>query len=170
MAKKKDTEELSDEERELFRYAFFHGVIKRAPPVQKIAPKNESSVGDSDDNDLFLRAMKSGVDAALKKDKFVVDDAVERLGNKKRKLIDAVIDLHGMYAEDAVSALLHFIDRELNRGSKTILVIHGKGMGILKNAVTSIIDTHPNVSDYQIPAPKHGGRGALLVRLRRRAS
>ncbi|MBB4121065.1 Smr/MutS family protein [Martelella radicis] len=100
----------------------------------------------------------------------------------KRKLasgrisIDARIDLHGLFQDEAHALLLAFLHRSHDRGHRHILVITGKGGsigsdGALKRAVPiwfSLPDFRPLISSYETAARQHGGEGALYVRLARR--
>lgn len=100
----------------------------------------------------------------------------------KRKLasgrlaIDARIDLHGLFQDEAHALLLAFLHRAHDRGHRHILVITGKGGsigsdGALKRAVPiwfSLPDFRPLISSYETAARQHGGEGALYVRLARR--
>ncbi|AJY45193.1 Smr/MutS family protein [Martelella endophytica] len=100
----------------------------------------------------------------------------------KRKLasgrvaIDARIDLHGLFQDEAHALLLAFVRRAHERGHRHVLVITGKGAsfgsdGVLKRAVPmwfSLPDFRPLISSYETAARHHGGDGALYVRLARR--
>ena len=100
----------------------------------------------------------------------------------KRKLasgrigIDARIDLHGLFQDEAHALLLSFLRRAHERGHRHILVITGKGAslgsdGVLKRTVPlwfSLPDFRPLISSYETAARQHGGEGALYVRLARR--
>ncbi len=93
---------------------------------------------------------------------------------------EARIDLHGMTADVAHSALLAFLLRSHAEGKRLVLVITGKGrrldsfesqpQGILKRQVPHWLDQPPlrQIILQTTPAhPKHGGSGALYVYLRR---
>ena len=116
---------------------------------------------------LFLRAVNeglSGVASLLPTPKPA--SRITRV--KRRKFADGSIDLHGMVEQDAVRALLEFLKAEKIRGSKTLLVVHGKGTGILRNAVWAILERHPLVNDFQVAPSRFGGEGALIVRINRK--
>lgn len=49
-----------------------------------------------------------------------------------------------------------------------MLVVHGKGTGILRNAVWAILERHPLVNDFQVAPSRFGGEGALIVRINRK--
>lgn len=155
---KKKPIELDSDERELFLNAFFQGEI----------PKNDKEVsrlGPEDEQELFLRAFEQDIPKFLKKKRPL--DSLKNKAHKKR-MTDAIIDLHGMRAEEAISALRQFLQDQIKRGSKKVLVIHGKGSGVLRNAVYTFIEQHPQVDDFQVAIGKMGGEGALLLRINQR--
>lgn len=90
--------------------------------------------------------------------------------------IDGRIDLHGMQQERAYSALIGFLRHSQLRGSKLVLVITGKGResdggrGVLRHAVPAWLarpDFRNLVVGFEEAGRRHGGAGALYVRLRR---
>jgi DNA-nicking Smr family endonuclease len=94
-------------------------------------------------------------------------------------LIDARIDLHGMTQEAAHRRLLLFLEAARGEGAKIVLVITGKGnpdavdggRGVLRRAVPEWLRSPPFrllVSGYENAGRRHGGEGALYVRLRRK--
>lgn len=94
--------------------------------------------------------------------------------------VEASIDLHGMRQDEAHSVLRGFIRREQGRGSKLVLVVTGKGgagdalfgegRGILRRTVPhwlGLPDLRPLVLGFEEAEQRHGGAGALYIRLRR---
>jgi DNA-nicking Smr family endonuclease len=110
----------------------------------------------------------------------------ERL-RKGRTPPEARIDLHGMTADRAQGALVHFIENASRNGLRCVLVITGKGTptsrhsddadfmgsgrGVLRRDAPRWLRSPPLgplvVGVYQAH-PKHGGAGALYVYLKRR--
>lgn len=91
--------------------------------------------------------------------------------------IDDRIDLHGMVQERAFHALIAFLRRAQARGDRIVLVITGRGRasesgrGILREAVPGWLarpDMRPFVVGFEEAGRRHGGAGALYVRIRRR--
>jgi DNA-nicking Smr family endonuclease len=91
--------------------------------------------------------------------------------------VDASIDLHGMVQERAFHTLLGFLRRSQAQGARLVLVITGKGRqaedgrGILRQAVPGWLarpDFRDVVLGFEEAGVRHGGSGALYVRLRRR--
>lgn len=94
--------------------------------------------------------------------------------------VEAVIDLHGMRQDEAHLALRAFLRREQRRGTRLALVVTGKGAagtalfgderGVLRRVVPHWLrlpDLRPLVVGFEEAQQRHGGSGALYVRLRR---
>lgn len=91
--------------------------------------------------------------------------------------IEGRIDLHGMRQVEAHRALLSFIERCRARGQRHLLVITGKGSGehrgepgVLKREVPRWLNEpefRRSVVGFTHAHKRHGGEGALYVRLRR---
>jgi DNA-nicking Smr family endonuclease len=104
-----------------------------------------------------------------------LEKPVHRKLAKGRLPIEARIDLHGMFQDEAHDLLLDFLYRAHDRGMRHVLVITGKGSsmgseGVLRRAVPmwfSKPDFRFLVSSYEWAARQHGGEGALYVRLSR---
>ncbi len=91
--------------------------------------------------------------------------------------VDALIDLHGLRQERAFSALFSFLRKAQAHGARVVLVITGKGReseegrGVLRHAVPAWMarpEFRDVVAGFEEAARRHGGAGALYVRLRRR--
>ena len=161
-------EDLDPQEREIFLKAFFTGELQKRAPEKKpeILVSQQESVESKTEYELFLQAVNEGLYACPYAEEKPEPKRVK--STKNRKHADSSLDLHGMAAEDAVRALLDFIKREKTKGSKTLLVVHGKGTGILRNAVWAVLETHPLVNDFQVAPARFGGGGALIVRINRK--
>jgi len=104
-----------------------------------------------------------------------LEKPVHRKLAKGRLPIEARIDLHGLFQDEAHDLLLDFLFRAHDRGMRHVLVITGKGSsmgseGALRRAVPlwlSKPDFRFLVSSYEWAARHHGGEGALYVRLSR---
>lgn len=95
---------------------------------------------------------------------------------KGRLAIEGKVDLHGLTQSEAHALLLSFLHRAQADGRRHVLVVTGKGAslgseGVLRRAVPGWLATPPFrvlVGAYEPAASRHGGSGALYVRLRRR--
>lgn len=89
--------------------------------------------------------------------------------SRGRVRIEARLDLHGMTQDTAYLALQGFLMRARASHSRYVLVITGKS-GVLNRLVPIwLAEPHfrTHVSGSTTAAPRHGGHGALYVRLRR---
>lgn len=109
-------------------------------------------------------------------DRQIIDRPTRQKLAKGRLAIEARVDLHGLTQGEAHGLLLSFLHRAHAGGLRHVLVITGKGPGgdgVLKRAVPSWFATSSFrglVGGHELAARRHGGEGALYVRLRRAGS
>jgi len=88
--------------------------------------------------------------------------------------VQAELDLHGMTADEAQTALKSFITDASLRGFTCVRIVHGKGLGsgergpILKRKAASLLRRWETVLAYVSARQVDGGTGALYVLLERR--
>ena len=73
------------------------------------------------------------------------------------------IDLHGMPVHKALSTLDQWIDKASLLGHKQLKIIHGKGTGILRNAIRTYLQTHSQVKHVIDRHPYPGGEGVTWL-------
>lgn len=86
--------------------------------------------------------------------------------------IDARLDLHGHTQDEAHGALLRFLRHASGTEMRLVLVITGKS-GVLRRQVPhwlSTVEFRPLVISAESAAIRHGGDGALYIRVRRARS
>ena len=59
------------------------------------------------------------------------------------------IDLHGYDRDSAILATNDFIDEHFILGNETVIIIHGKGKGIVKDAVHTTLKNNKYVLTYK---------------------
>jgi DNA-nicking Smr family endonuclease len=80
--------------------------------------------------------------------------------------IDGVLDLHTFRPQDVKEVVREYIDACRERGILEVRVIHGKGIGQLRQTVHSILRAHAAVLSFSLAGEAYGGTGATIVRLR----
>ena len=79
--------------------------------------------------------------------------------------IEDELDLHTFNPGDLPQLLPEYLRACREKGIFSVRIIHGKGRGILKQRVRSILKTQPKVASFGDAPPEAGGWGATLVNL-----
>ena len=80
-------------------------------------------------------------------------------------LDSAELDIRGMRADESLAELELFLDKAVRDGFNSVRVIHGRGKGILRNAVREHLTRHPLARSFEAETRERGGDGATLVQL-----
>ena len=91
---------------------------------------------------------------------------VYRTSSRADADVKSELDLRGQNAEEALANLGIFIDKCVLNGIGEIRIIHGKGMGILKKAVTEELRNHPNILEYRLGRYGEGEDGVTIAKLK----
>ena len=73
--------------------------------------------------------------------------------------------LLGMRHDEAMKALERQLDLAAMKGLKDFSIVHGKGHGILQQAVHEMLSHYAGVSDFHFARPEDGGTGKTIVTL-----
>lgn len=79
--------------------------------------------------------------------------------------IDGVLDLHAFRPKDVKVVLSDYIGLCLERGITELRVIHGKGIGQMRNTVHALLKRDTRVHSFVLASEAFGGSGATIVRL-----
>ena len=75
------------------------------------------------------------------------------------------IDVRGMRGDEAVDAVMHFIDDAILVGMSRVRILHGTGTGILRQLIRQYLNTVPNVKKAKDEHVQFGGAGITVVDL-----
>jgi DNA mismatch repair protein MutS2 len=80
---------------------------------------------------------------------------------------DAVpeLDLHALTVDEALTLIHGFLNDACLVGLKEVRIVHGKGTGILRQAVIRELKGHPLVKSYRTGSLYEGSTGATVVEL-----
>jgi DNA-nicking Smr family endonuclease len=81
--------------------------------------------------------------------------------------IEDSLDLHSFRPADVPSVVDEYLRAAHARGFAEVRLIHGRGIGVQRTIVQSLLARHPLVTHYADAPEERGGRGATVVRLRR---
>jgi len=80
--------------------------------------------------------------------------------------IEDSIDLHGFQPRDVVSVVESYLEAAHDKGLREVRLIHGKGQGVQRERVQSLLARHPLVERFVEAPPTRGGWGATIAWLR----
>ena len=78
--------------------------------------------------------------------------------------ITDVFDLHTIAPRDVKRVVEEYLSLAHEKGFKSVRIIHGKGIGIQRETVRSILARTAFVFDWTDAPPDAGGLGATIVR------
>ena len=79
--------------------------------------------------------------------------------------ITDVIDLHTIQPREVKTVVVEYLHQARERGFRSVRIIHGKGIGVQREMVRSILAQTPFVLSWSDAPGDAGGWGATIVRL-----
>jgi len=79
--------------------------------------------------------------------------------------IEDALDLHAFRPRDVRSVVEAYLEAAIEKGYREVRLIHGRGIGVQREIVRSLLGRHPRVLDFRDAPPQRGGRGATIVTL-----
>jgi len=80
--------------------------------------------------------------------------------------IEDAIDLHTFQPREIVSVVDEYLREARRLGLREVRVIHGRGKGVQRARVRSLLKSHPAVESFRSAPHTRGGWGATLVELK----
>jgi dsDNA-specific endonuclease/ATPase MutS2 len=81
--------------------------------------------------------------------------------------IEDAIDLHAFSPKEIPSVVEEYLEQCIQSGIYEVRIIHGRGTGVQRRIVQSILEKHPRVSSFKDAPAEAGGWGATVVVLRK---
>ncbi|HEY0319913.1 MAG TPA: Smr/MutS family protein [Pyrinomonadaceae bacterium] len=79
--------------------------------------------------------------------------------------ITDIIDLHTINPKDVRKVVEEYLSEARRAGFRSVRIIHGKGKGLQRDLVRSILNRTPFVMDWMDAPPDAGGWGATIAHL-----
>jgi dsDNA-specific endonuclease/ATPase MutS2 len=90
-------------------------------------------------------------------------------GSVPRRIpIEDHIDLHTFAPKEIASVVEDYLEEAVRAGFRQVRIIHGRGTGMQRQIVRSVLSRHLLVESYIEAAPEAGGWGATVAFLRSR--
>jgi len=80
--------------------------------------------------------------------------------------IEDSLDLHAFGPKDVRPVVQEYLRAAAARGFREVRLIHGRGIGVQRASVQSLLAGHPLVLRFFDAPPERGGWGATVVVLR----
>jgi hypothetical protein len=94
------------------------------------------------------------------------DDASAEPAELVELPIEDFIDLHNFEPRDIPSVVDDYLRAAHERGFREVRLIHGRGIGVQRERVRSVLAEHPLVAEYHDAPPERGGWGATIAVLK----
>lgn len=80
--------------------------------------------------------------------------------------ITDVLDLHSFRPAEVPDVVREYLDAAYDKGFRAVRIIHGKGIGVQRQTVRTLLSRDPRVEAFGDAPGEAGGWGATWVRLR----
>ena len=76
--------------------------------------------------------------------------------------IEDSLDLHTFQPREIETVVEEYLYQAVAKGFREVRIIHGRGIGVQREIVRSLLSKHPNVASYR-DAPNRGSTIVVLV-------
>ena len=80
--------------------------------------------------------------------------------------VEDSLDLHPFQPGDIPAVVEDYLEAAHSRGFDEVRLIHGRGIGVQRERVRSVLAKHPLVVEYHDAPPRQGGWGATVATLK----
>ncbi len=92
--------------------------------------------------------------------------SAKNIESRATRQIKLELDIRGYACDEGLPEVDTFLDNAVMSGMHLVTIIHGKGTGVLKNAVRQHIKSHPLVKSYRKGVYGEGEDGVTVVELK----
>ena len=86
--------------------------------------------------------------------------------SRMTRRISTEVDIRGYASDEGIHEVDQFIDNAVMSGVGIVTIIHGRGTGVLKNAIRNHLKRHPSVKSYRPGLFGEGEDGVTIVELK----
>ena len=90
----------------------------------------------------------------------------KNFSNKKSLTVKKTLDLRGSSIEDALLILDKYVDDAYLSSIYEATIIHGKGTGALRKAISEYLKTNKRISSFRLGENSEGGNGVTIITIK----
>lgn len=94
-----------------------------------------------------------------------ISNATSESSRNRQLNFKTEIDVRGMRGDEAVQAVIYFLDDAIQFNASRLRILHGTGEGILKTLIRQQLQANPNVRSFHDEDVRFGGAGITVVDL-----
>ena len=79
--------------------------------------------------------------------------------------ITDVLDLHSFRPAEVKEVVPAYLDAAWEKGLRELRIIHGRGIGVQRQTVRTLLERNPRVVEFGDAPPEAGGWGATWLRM-----
>lgn len=139
------------------------GITEPGRIVKVHAEKQEVEVTLSS---MTLRVNGERIVSILKRKPDPVETLFSNVKVDRPETLESKVDVHGMTVDEMTPIVEKYIDKAFLAGHKTVTIVHGHGMGVLRQAVRRLLQNNPVVKHVNPGMDFEGGTGVTVVQLK----
>lgn len=117
-------------------------------------------------NDIIL--IEGGVmDTNRPKKRKIRGHSYGKMFKEKAQNISSQIDVRGKNLDDALMEAEKYIDDVSMAGIEEVVIIHGRGEGILREGIRNMLKKHSNIKSFSRGGYYDGGEGVTIVKMKK---
>jgi DNA mismatch repair protein MutS2 len=82
---------------------------------------------------------------------------------EKKRQFKTEIDVRGMRGEEALQAVIYYIDDAIQCNAGRVRILHGTGTGALRQIIRDYLKTVSGINNFQDEHVQFGGSGITVV-------
>jgi DNA mismatch repair protein MutS2 len=140
--------------------------------IPKLNQKGHVLTKPNQDGELYVQAGIMKILVKLKDLRMISEQDEAKGGTKvghvameKIRSISNELDLRGKTVDEALDETAKYLDDCMIAGLSEMRIIHGKGTGALRDAVTNYLRTNKNIKSFRLGGYHEGGDGVTVVSL-----
>src|SRR5512143_571268 len=110
--------------------------------------------------------MSSALQSYLPQSEIVYFEGMNNPDDPIEYPIDGTLDLHQFAPSETRDVVMAYIEECLERKIYSLRIVHGKGIGVQREIVRSLLATHPHVAGFRQQEGSGGSWGATVVDLK----